>query len=373
MSETPETEAGGSQARVLLLGAARAVGALVALVLIVMFMSGAFRTRIAPGVLEAAAATIAEGTETATVAAATVPVHEEATGSVQAEHRTTVSARILAVIDQILVRAGDEVRRGDPLIQLDAAELRARVDEAERAVDAASANHRRRAADLERARRLVRDGVMSRSEFDQTEAAARIAEAELEQVRESLSRARINVGYATIASPVTGKVVDRLADPGDMAIPGTPLLSLYDPSALRIEVPVRESLVARLRIGDEIAVRIGDRAETVIATVDEIVPQAEPGSRTFLVKLGMPPREDVYAGMFGRILIPAGERERVLVPRAAIERIGQLEYATVVAADGSLSRRMVRVGRPTADGQYEVLSGLAAGERVVLYGWSGDE
>lgn len=367
MNEADEKNGEGAAMRLLIAGALRAAGALVALVLIVMFMSGAFRSKIAPGVLPAAAEMAADGTATAVVRSESVTFHEEATGTVQAQHRTTVSARILATIDEILVRPGDDVRRGDPLVRLDAAELRARVDEAQRSVDAAAANHRRRAADLDRARRLVRDGVMSRSEFDQIEAAARVAEAELDQARDVHERARINVGYATITSPVSGKVVDRLADPGDTATPGAPLLSLYDPSALRIEVPVRESLVARLRLGDAIQVRIGERAEPVTATVDEVVPQAEPGSRTFLIKLGLPAREDVYAGMFGRIFIPAGTRDRLLVPRDAVERIGQLEYATVVAPDGTLARRLIRIGRDTGDGHYEVLSGLAAGEKVVLH------
>lgn len=367
MNDAEKHEDGETAVLSVLPAAARTGAALLALVVIVMFMAGAFRSKIRPGVLPAAASMLAGDTETAVVVAEVVTVHEEATGTVQAEHRTTVSSRILATIDAILVRAGDAVRRGDPLVQLDAVELHARVEEAQRGLDAANANLRRRAADFERAQRLVRDGVMSRSEFDQAEAAARVAEAERDQAIEVLTRARINVGYATITSPVSGKVVDRLADPGDTASPGMPLLSLYDPSALRIEVPVRESLVARLRLGAEIEVRIGDRAASVTAIVDEIVPQAEPGSRTFLVKLRLPPREDVYAGMFGRILIPAGERERLLVPRAAIERVGQLEFATVVDAAGAAVRRLVRVGRGTASGAYEVLSGLAAGERVVVH------
>jgi len=347
-------------------GILRGVGAVIALLLIMVFLAGGFRSKIAPGVLAADGASLPAETATGVVTVETVTVHEEATGTVQAQRRTTVSARILANIQEILVNAGDDVRRGDPLIRLDAAELQARVDEAQRAVEAARANEHRRAADLNRARRLVRDGVMSRSEFDQTEATARIATAELEQARDALERARINVGYATISSPVSGKVVDRLADPGDTATPGAPLLSLYDPSALRIEVPVRESLLARLHIGAEIDVLISDRSDIVVATVDEIVPQAEPGSRTFLVKLGLPPHEEVYAGMFGRIMIPAGQRERLLVPRAAIRRVGQLQFATIVSPQGTTTRRLVNIGRATADGRYEVLSGLAANERVVL-------
>jgi RND family efflux transporter MFP subunit len=343
----------------------RSTAAMVVVVFLVMLLSGSFNEKISPGVLAAAGIAVPENAVTATVAAETFPVFEEATGTVEAQRRTTVSARILATIDAILVSAGDEVRQGDVLIRLEDAELLARMEEARRAVDAAAASARQRAADLQRARKLLGTGVMSRSEFDQIEAAASVTAAELQRSREIFERVRINQTYSTITAPVSGKVIDRLAEPGDTATPGTPLLSLYDPAALRIEVPVRESLLSRLHPGATLEVRIG-RTEPVMGIVDEIVPYAEAGSRTFLVKIGLPRREGTYAGMFGRVFLPAGERSRLLVARSAIERIGQLTFATVVGDDGNVQRRLVTVGRESEGERVEVLSGLAAGETVLL-------
>ena len=301
---------------------------------------------------------------------ATIPVFEEATGSVQAQRRTTVSSRYLATIDRILVGAGDEVQRGQPLIELDDDELLAQRDEAARGVEAAEALANRRRADLGRARSLLADGIMSRSEFDEVESAARIAEAEVERRREMLSRTRIATAYATIRAPVSGRVVDRLAEPGDTATPGTPLLALYDPTALRIEVPVREKLVARLQVGTEIRVEVGN-LPSLAGVVDEVVPRAELGSRTFLVKVGLPRQEGLLAGMFGRISIPSGSREQLLVPATAVETIGQLSFVQVVDDADRVRRRLVTVGRSTGGGRVEVLSGLATGE-VVLDSGSGD-
>jgi len=343
----------------------RGAAALVILILLVMFLSGSFGDRIAPGVLESAELQLPADAATASVQEETLAVHEEATGTVQAQRHTVVSSRLLATIEEILVRAGDDVRQGDPLIRLDAAELDARAEEARRAVEAAAAADKRQSADLQRASQLLRNGVLSRSEFDQVEALAGVAAAQLEGAREVFNRARINQTYATITAPVSGKVIERFAEPGDTATPGSPLLALYDPTALRIEVPVRESLLARIHPGAEVAVRIGT-GETITAVVDELVPQAEPGSRTFLVKVGLPHRADLYSGMFGRILIPAGHRTRLLVPAAAIESIGQLHFAAVVSATGALSRRLVTIGPSTEDGRIELLSGLAAGEVVRL-------
>lgn len=103
--------------------------------------------------------------------------------------------------------------------------------------------------------------------------------------------------------------------------------------------------------------------------IEEIVPFAEPGARTLLVKVRLPDDEpDLFAGMFGRVEIPAGERLRLRAPRDAIARVGQLAFATVVAPDGTLERRMVTTGPADPDDptRVEILSGLGAGERVLL-------
>lgn len=347
----------------------RIVGAIAALVLIVSWMSGAFTDKVEPGTVSTPRRALPEPASTGTVIEEEVPVIEEAAGTVQAARRTSVSSRILAVIAAIDVRAGDAVDEGDRLIELDDRELRAQVEQARRALDAAEATFARARSDFERARQLLSQGVVSRSEFDRAEAAFRVAEAEQARARDALDGAEVSLSYAVIEAPVSGRVIDRLADPGDTAVPGRPLLSLYDPEALRIEVPLRESLVGRLQLGDRIEVRMGAAREPIVGAVDEIVPQAEAGSRTFLVKIGLPKQEGIFTGMFGRAIIPAGTRKRVVVPDGAVERVGQLTFVDVIDEKGRLSRRLVTLGPATPSGGLEVLSGLRPGETVVVAGW----
>jgi membrane fusion protein (multidrug efflux system) len=346
--------------------AARVLGALAALIVILLWMSGAFADKVEPGTAEVERSVAAEDAPTAPVVEQEVAVVEEAAGTVQAERRTLVSSRILAVIREITVRAGDTVEQGDVLVELDDREPKARVEEARRAVEAARAARERTASDYERARRLLAQGVISQSEYDQAESAFRIADAELARAREAEQAAEVSLSYTAIRAPVSGRIIDRLADPGDTAVPGEPILSLYDPTALRLEVPVRESLLGRLAIGDELDVRVGEAREDILGRIDEIVPQAETGSRTFLVKVGLPKRQGIYTGMFGRVLLPAGRRTRVLVPSGAIEQVGQLDFVTVVGPRRELSRRLVTLGQETSDGRFEVLSGLRPGETVLL-------
>ncbi len=344
------------------IAALRAGAVVLTVTLLILWMSGFFTDKIAPGSDGAAPLTVRQGAEWITVEEERLPIIEEATGTVQAERKTTVSARILATIVDIPVRAGDSVRRGDVVVRLDAADLASRTAEAQRAIEAATATQQRTQGDLQRARKLVAKGVMSRAEFDQIEAAARVADAELARAAEVQQRARINLDYATITSPVDGRVVDRLAEPGDTAAPGVPLMTLYDPTALRVEVAVRESLVSQLKVGQTVRIRLG--AETVDAGVDEIVPQAETGSRTFLVKLGLAHHDELFTGTFARVLLPAGQRMRWLVPASAVQRVGQLDFVYVADAAGA-NRRLVTLGATTEDGRIEVLSGVRAGERVL--------
>ena len=342
------------------------VAALAGVVLLIMWMAGSFSAKIEPGVVEVRAAVAPANAQTAKVEEEPVPVTEEAAGTVQATRKTVVSSRIVGVIAEVHVRAGDEVKQGDVLVVLDDRELIAHAQEAQRGVDAADASRKKAENDFRRAQQLLARGVVSQSEFDQAESAFHVAQAEAERAAQALRAAQVTLTYAEIKAQVPGRITDRYADPGDTALPGTPLIGLYDPTALRIEVPLRETLLPRIHIGQSLQVRLGTEAETLEGTVDEIVPQAEAGSRTFLVKVGLPKRQGLYTGMFGRVLIPAGERTRLLVPETAVERIGQLDFVYVVGGGRQIERRLATMGLPAGDGRVEVLSGLRPGDIVLL-------
>jgi RND family efflux transporter MFP subunit len=205
--------------------------------------------------------------------------------------------------------------------------------------------------------------VASQQDLDRARSRSQVAAAALEGSEQRLADARVAQTHAEIRSPVSGRVIDRLAEPGDTAAPGVPLLHIYDPAMLRIEAPVRESLAVGLRTGQALAVE-SMRSAPLRGAIDEIVPFAEPGARTLLVKVRLPQDPALFAGMFGRVEVPAGEATRLLVPRAAIERVGQLEFVTVLRADGGVERRLVTSGRDRDEEEVEVLSGLAEGERV---------
>lgn len=331
----------------------------------VVWLSGGCERRVAPGVIEAGSAAGGE-VRSAPVEERVEPAFEWASGAVASARQTAVSSRVLARIEEVRVRAGSTVSEGEILLVLDARDLRARAGEAEEALRSAQAQLELAQREYQRAESLLAEGVASQQRLDRALSDRRTAQAQVDRLREALAEARAALSYAEIRAPVSGQVVDRLAEPGDTAVPGRPLLRVYDPTLLRVEVPVRESLAVALRVGQRLRVEIPALDDFLDAEIDEIVPFAEPGARTLLVKVRLPRSEArVFAGLFARVAVPAGERQRLLVPAAAVERVGQLAFARVLGPDGALEQRLVTTGA-AEEGQVEVLSGLRAGERVRL-------
>ncbi len=345
------------------------IAGLLVMIGVIAWMSGFFNNRIAPGRVAVSQRQLRDTQETDLVREVTKDYVEEAVGTLKSAARTVVASKVLARIEKISVGAGDEVTQGDILVSLASGDFDARLHQAEEMLAAAEATRNEADASLERARRLREQNAtaMSQEQFDEIKARAEVGRAESARSMQALTEAQVLMSYATIRAPQDGRVVDRLAEPGDMAQPGQPLLVLYDANALRLEAPVSESLAVRLKPGDKLTVRVDAVNRSVEAVIDQIVPQATAPSRSFLVKAAITGAPDLYEGMFGRLLIPVGPRRYLCLPKRAVQRIGQLEYVDVVDDDKTIERRYIRTGREGSPGHLEVLSGLDAGDRVALY------
>ncbi len=337
-----------------------------AVILIVLWMSGTFRDKVKPDApVQVKEAPVWNGAS-AVIESVTRPIIEQAAGTIQASRKTAVSSNIMAQILAIKVKAGDVVKAGDLIVQLDSRDLTARVEQSRQGVEAARATLDLAKTEYDRSQQLFNTGVLAQSKLDSARESLNVAQASYEKAIRAADETRVGLTYSEIKAPVSGRVVERLMEPGDTATPGQPILSLYDPQALQLEVPVRESLALSLKIGDALAVHIDASNTTLKGQISEIVPQAEAGARTFLVKVVLPDQENLFTGMFGRLLLPAGERRHLVAPEKAIERIGQLAFANVVDEQNRLHRRMVTTGQILEQGQVEVLSGLSAGEKVAV-------
>lgn len=351
-----------SQPRLKIIGSIVGAALLAALI---MYTGGFLATgRIAPGV-EAGPPDAAAPTHKAQALERTWPEIYEAVGTVRPRTETTVESQVRAQVREVLVRPGTQVTAGEPLVVLDEKELSTRLGQATQDLNAARAALTLAEREYGRRSRLFATGSAPKQEVDRAKEVLERARAAHERALNQVEEARIARGYARVNAPESGVVIKRLVEPGDLALPGRPLIVMEARGGARLEAYVYEGLINQVSVGQKVTVKVPALAEPLAGRVDEIVPSADPLTRTFLVKVTLPNAEGLYSGMFGRLLIPVGERRVVLAPSQAVSRVGQLEMVLVRGADGRWRRVYVTTGK-TADGQTEIMSGLKGGETI---GW----
>ncbi len=333
---------------------------------------------------------VVTGVQLQTVRLQSLPAMIDAVGTVSSVNTSVLSAQIAGTVREIRVKPGDRVRRGEVLAVLDdrapLAQLgmaKAGVEEASQGLveidhdlQAAQANLQFATATYKRYQGLLAKSSISPQEFDGAQARYKAAlaneqaleakkkqiEAKQQQARSQQSSAQTLYSYSTIVSPLTGVVVTKAVDAGTVVMPGTPVLTVED-ARYRLEVSVPEELMGSIRLGQEVAVSL--RKGEFQGSVTEIVPAADPASRTFVVKIDLPQDCGCRSGEYGKASLPLGVDKSLLVPRTAVVRRGELEAVFVANQNRVLEFRLVKTGRMTG-GRVEILSGLSAGEQVAV-------
>jgi RND family efflux transporter MFP subunit len=372
------------------------VGGGLCLVILMLYMAGFFAAdKIGPGEVNRPYQESLPPKRTARASVQTMTEFYEAVGTVRPRTETSIEAQVTGRILEILVRPGDGVRKGEPLIVLDSRESQARVgqarqglssskarlDQARRAVMAAQAVQTQAESEFRRVKTYFDSEAATARDLERAESAYLQAKAGLQRAKSALAEAkagvkqankvvevsRIALGYNRILSPEDGQVVKRLVEPGDLAWPGKTLMVLQTRGELRLEAFVREGLIHRVSPGVTLKVVVTALDKTFEGVVEEVVPSADPLTRTFLVKVGLRGTEGLFPGMFGRLMVPIEEKRVVVVPESAVTRIGQLEVVRVKTQAG-WQRIFVKTGKKLGDHRVEVLSGLRGDEILALEG-----
>jgi len=353
---------------------------------------------------------IVTGVQVEKVAASSVDDFYEATGTVRAKNTTVLSSRIMGTVMSLRVREGDRVSAGQALIEIDNREAAAQLQkaqaglrQAEQAVAeadqasnaalsakaAAEANKRLAAATLARYQTLLDRKSVSPQEFDEVKARASVTEAEadragkmlemlaakkkqgqaqMDQAKADIASAQVFAGYARVVTPISGIVTAKQIDVGATATPGAPLLTIEDNAHYRLEASVEESQVGKIKLKDRARVKIdaigGEELEGVVA---EILPAADPMSRSYTVKIDVQSAQSLRSGLYGTAQLVRGQRQAITIPAKAITQRGQLTGVFVVDEANVARLRLIKTGKTYGD-RVEVLSGLNEGERVAVDG-----
>lgn len=306
-------------------------------------------------------------------------------GVVEAVRQTRLSTQVAGAIVALQVKAGDRVKAGQELLRIDASAAQQGVAASASQVEAAQAQLKVAASELARQRQLHQKQYISQAALERSQAQWEAAQAQVNALQAQTRVAQAQSGFFLLKAPYAGVVSEVAVTLGDMALPGRPLLTLHDPSALRVTAAVPQALLGSLssrldQVRYEINGLAGSAARLQPASV-ELLPTIDAASHTAQIRLALPPAgaagvagatgaasTAVMPGLFARVWLPAGASakagpQRLFLPSSAILRRAELTGAYVIDAQGKPRLRQVRLGSTSGD-EVEVLTGLRPGDKV---------
>jgi len=317
----------------------------------------------------------------------------EAVGTVVAKVYADLSGKLLGTVEEVRAQEGDSVKRGEVLVTLDDRQVNAGMLQAQAALDearrgeasAASARDMARAAaDLaeatyKRFQRLLKEASVTRQEFDEVEARQRQAQAAFTQAEAMVSGARYRVRQAEAAleaatairndsrirAPYDGRITRKHVHAGDLASPGTPLVTIEKEGGYCVELVLPERYMQNIRLKQVVSVRIPTLGQTPMeGAIGRITPRADDRSRSFQIQVELPEHPGLRSGMFARVQFPINLRRGLMLPKKALLYEGQLVGIFILDDADTARFRLVRTGKEMGD-TVEILSGLRAGMRYV--------
>jgi len=270
---------------------------------------------------------------------------------VEAVQQATVGAQIAGRVLEVKADAGQSVKKGDVLMRIDGRESA----EAARAAEAQYANAK---VNFDRTKNLVGQKFMSASALDK-------ARSDLDAAAANRAAAGAGQSHATIVAPMTGIIARRHAEMGDMATPGKPLFTIYQPGTLRVTASIPQYRLKAMRDVKTARVEFPELGKWVDAVKVQVLPTADAATHVSQVRVTLPDVPEATPGMFARVHFITGQSEKLTVPASAVLRRGEVAAVYVQTADNRLSLRQLRLGDAVGLGEIEVLAGLSAGDKVV--------
>jgi RND family efflux transporter MFP subunit len=275
-----------------------------------------------------------------------------AAGVLASRNTSILSSKIMGKVVELTVSEGDRVSRGTMLMKIESGEIAAQVYQAQAAYDNAKVHY-------ERIKTLFDQQASTQQEMDQ-------ATLGFESAKAGLNAAKAMESYTTIQAPISGQIVEKRINLGEMAMPGQPVLKIEDNRALRLEATLNEQDIRVVHPGQSVLVRIDALPDREIkGRVALVVPAADVRTHSFIVKIDIPADKSLVTGLYGKAFFSTGTRDAILVPRSSIVQMGGLTGVYIVSPEGKALFQMIQTGDVKGD-RIEAVTGLKAGDRVVV-------
>ncbi len=296
-------------------------------------------------------------------------------GIVEAIRQTMIAAQVPGTIVELNAAAGDQVKSGQLLVRLDAREASQGALAANAQLAASQAQLNLARQEYERQQQLYAKNYISEAALQQAQAKFKSAQAQVNSQVAQAGIAKTQKSFNVVQAPYSGVISELLAEVGDIALPGKALMALYDPTELRVNASIPQSLAAAIEGNTNLSIQIeipGLATPAIIQPVrTQLLPSADPSTHTRTLRLTLPADLQASPGMFARVSLQADAAMdqdgagRILLPASAIVRRAEMTGLYVLNKEGKPLLRQIRLGGPDGD-QVEVLSGVSVGERIAL-------
>lgn len=290
-----------------------------------------------------------------------------AEGVVEAVKQSTVAAQISGRVVAVNFDVGDKVRKGQVIVRIDPTEVNQVYAASQAQIAQADATLRNAEAQFERTEKLVEKKFVSAAALDKAQADYLAAKAQRAAAEAGGGQAAATRSYANVVAPYSGVVSARHVELGEMAVPGKPLMTGFDPGELRVTASMPQTQLDAVRRLASASVEFPALKKRVQASRMAILPAADSQTHTTQVRLDLPRGiEGLYPGMFARAYFVVGKVNKLLIPVSAVALRSEVAGAYVVGENGEIRFRQLRLGEAAGDKEVEVLAGVAPGEKLAL-------
>lgn len=292
-----------------------------------------------------------------------------ASGKIEATDKSQITTRMMGYIENIYVKVGSKVNKGQLLVNINNMDLDAQMAQVNAGIAEAKIAVSNAEKDFNRYTILFKENSATQKELDDVTTQFRMAQSRLEAVEQKKNEINAQYAYTSLRSPISGVVTQKIASQGEMASPGVPILEIESQKGLQLAAMVSESEIAGIQLNDEVDVTLKSLDNKTKGSVIEISPSATHTGGQYLVKIKLnAPSNDIRPGMYATVQFP-GEAttstSKIMIPQSSIVRQGELSGIYTVSQNNKALLRWLRLGRTYGD-QVEVLSGLTADEKYIV-------
>ncbi len=287
-------------------------------------------------------------------------------GTIEAIKSANISTRLMGDVSRVFVKIGDKVKKGDLLLSINSADLKAKKAQANTQITKANSTFINANKDYKRYTQLFKENSASQKELDNITTKYEQAKAGLEAAKQMLNEVKANLTYANIRAPFDGVITGKFINNGDLARPGMSLLSMENTSGYLVKTYVNENQINKIHNGETVTLKIKSNNKNLKGVISEISISSKNFGGLYLVKIKLNRAKNLFSGMFVSINFSGAinNNEKLTIPKSALIYRGQLAGVYTVSLQNTAILRWLRLGKSYGN-KIEVLSGLNKNERII--------